>query len=271
MTGRGQDDEWAVGHPQGRHAGVDVVVLGEHREGPDAAVRVDLLDFLARHPAQDVEVVDGEIAEQTARAGDVRLVRRGGVMAGEIDRVERPEFARRDQSARLHVPGVESPLEPQLERHAAPLDLVGDGDRVGEIHREGLLAEGRQATPDRRARQLGVGFGRRRDDDAIGLVEGRVDGRGGGRSDRGGDLHRPVGIGVRDDQLVDLGRLREEPCVHPPDPSGSEQRDPHRGDPDGRSPGPWRRRADASTRRPIAALSDGGPQVVSCSTISQPS
>ena len=69
----------------------------------DAAIGVDLLDLAAGQPAQDVEVVDREVAEQPARRRDVRLVRRRRVVAGEADRVERAELAGLDQPARLAV------------------------------------------------------------------------------------------------------------------------------------------------------------------------
>ena len=52
---------------------VDVVVVGEPGRLAHRAVGVDLGDLLARDEAQRVEVVDVEIAEDAARARDVRL------------------------------------------------------------------------------------------------------------------------------------------------------------------------------------------------------
>ena len=76
---------------------------------------------------------------------------------------------------------------------------------------------------------------------------------------------RAIRIGVGDHDLVDAGGVSQEPGVEATDPTGAEERDSHA------APAvPTRRRDDASTRRPIAALSDGGAQVVSCSTISHP-
>ena len=93
------------------------------------------------------------------------------------------------------------------------------------------------------------------------------------------DLGRAIRVDVGDHELVDAGGVAQESGVEPTDPTGAEERDPHRVAPSG-EPGargepvgpavPSRRSTDASTRRPIAALSDGGAQVVSCSTISQP-
>jgi len=74
-------------------------------------------------------------------------------------------------------------------------------------------------------------------------------------------------------ELVHPGCLLEQSRVQPPDPAGTEERDPHDRAPLAMAPrlAPARRRALARTRRPIAALSDGGPQQLSCSIISQPS
>ena len=101
--------------------------------------------------------MDGKVAEQPARRRDVRLVRRRRVVTGEADGVEGPELPGLDQPARLAIAGVEATLEAELERHAAALDLVGDGEGVLEVGRQRLLAERRQAAPDRGADQLGVG------------------------------------------------------------------------------------------------------------------
>ncbi len=78
-------------------------------------------------------------------------MRRRRVVTGEADRVERAERSGLDQPARLAIPGVEPTLEAELERDAAALDLVGDGEGVVEVGRERLLAERRQAARDRGA------------------------------------------------------------------------------------------------------------------------
>ena len=85
------------------------------------------------------------------------------------------------------------------------------------------------------------------------------------RRGRGAHLGRDLGgagrVGIGDDDAVDAGRGRQQPAVETPDPPRAEQCDPHRPVlPIALCPNRARRRAAASTRRPIAALSDGGPQ-----------
>ncbi len=113
-----------------------------------------------------------------------------------------------------------------------------------------------------------MGTGGRGDDDGIGRVERGLD-AGAGAGDPA-DLGRHLGgasrVRVGDDDLVDPQGGREEARVEVPDASGAEHRHPHR-----LASEPARRRAPASTRRPMAALSEGGPQQLSCSTMSQPS
>ena len=94
--------------------------------------------------------MDREIAEQAAGRRDVGLVRRGRIVAGEANRVDRPERAGLDEAPCLAVPGVEPPLEAQLERDLAPVDLRRQRDRVAEVQGEGLFAERRQAASEGR-------------------------------------------------------------------------------------------------------------------------
>ena len=131
----GQHGQRTARQAQRRDGRVDVAVLREDREAQDAAVGIDLLDLLSGQPAKDIEVVDGEIAEQAARLGDVALVRRRRVVAGQPDGVQRAELAALDQTARLAVAGVEAALEAELERDAAALDLGRERDRGVEVAR----------------------------------------------------------------------------------------------------------------------------------------
>ena len=160
--------------------------------------------------------------------------------------VERPELAGLDQPTGLAVARVEAPLEAELERHAAALDLGGDRDRVVEVDRERLLAEGRQAAPDRRADQLGVGRGRGGDDDRVGasMASSMVAARGAPTS--AATSAARSGICVGDEQLVDAGCRDEEPGMHPPDATGADEGDPHR---DAEA------MASPSTRMAVASLS----------------
>ena len=261
MPGDGHDAERPARHPEGDDRRVDVVVLGKDLEPADRARRIDLVDLRAEEPADDVEVVDREVTEQPARLGDVALMRRGRVVAGQPEGVDRAQRTRLDEPARLPVAGIEATLEPELERQAAGLDLGRDRDRVGEVLGQRLLAEDRPPAGDRRPDERRVGAGRRRDDHGVGPLDGGLRGLGERPADLAGDGPGRVTHGIGDEQLVDARGGAEDPGVHPADPTGPDEGDLHP-----RLPIAW-----ARTARPIAALSEGGRQVVSCSTISQPS
>ncbi len=214
-------------------------------------------------------------------------MRRLRVVANEVEVVQGAEVAARDHPARLAVAGVEAALESELEGDAGPGDVMGDLDRRGDVRGERLLAERRESAIRRRPDQICVRGRRRGDDDRVGHVErGLQAGDGPGidlrRRFRGSLRHR-----IGDDQLVEPRGRRQETGVQPTDPAGTEQGDPHRGAPSAMvvaevaaaegagvafvAPAPAsRRRAAARTRRLIAALSAGGGQPLSCSTISQP-
>ena len=112
MTGDAEDAQRASAQPERHHRGVHIVVLREHGEAQHPAIGVDLDHLLAGQPTQDVEVVDGEVAEDPARYRDVRLVRRGRVVAGHPGGVHRPQLTALDQPAHLAVGRVEPSLEP---------------------------------------------------------------------------------------------------------------------------------------------------------------
>ena len=121
-------------------------------------------------------------------------------MAGQADRVERPELAGRDHPARLRVAGVEPALEAELERarrcarSRRPPRSCRRGRRRAASRRR---SAGRARWPPGSA---GVGLGGRRDHDRLGVVEGGLDGRRDRRADVGGDLRRAESGRVRDDQ-----------------------------------------------------------------------
>jgi hypothetical protein len=96
-----------------------------------------------------------------------------------------------------------------------------------EVDGQWFLAERRQAAPDGRADQVGMGGRRCGDHDAIGIVQRRVDGRGRLGTHLGRDVHSPRRVGIRDHQAVHPGRIRQQPCVEPPDPPCAQERDPH--------------------------------------------
>ena len=84
MAGLPSAPERAVGEREDDRPGVDVAVPREQREVADGARGVDLVDLLAGHPAQGVEVVDRRVAEQAAGHRDV--VVGGGVWSWAISR-----------------------------------------------------------------------------------------------------------------------------------------------------------------------------------------
>ena len=249
-----------------------------------AAVRIDLLDLAAGHPAQDVEVVDREVAEQPARlrrcrpraAGPGRGPPGGPRTACRAHR-SRPAGGPRGTPGRSGAGTRAGRRIPDRSMSAAR--AIVSSRSAGQR----LLAERRHAAG--RSRR---GSARRGRDvaaamttasavaivsaiDVVAAVIAPISVRdlGGAGRDR---RRRPGARRCR-------GCRAEEAGVEPADAPGAEERDPHRVAPSG-EPGargepvgpavPSRRSADASTRRPIAALSDGGAQVVSCSTISQP-
>src|SRR5215208_3807421 len=80
MAASCQDGDHAVFHPHQGRRSVHVAVRGEEVEVADASSCVYLLYLTAGQPAQDVEVVDVEVAEDAARCGDVLFGWRVGVV-----------------------------------------------------------------------------------------------------------------------------------------------------------------------------------------------
>ena len=202
------DAERTVVHPERRDGRVDVVVLGEHREATHVAIGVDLRNFAPGHPAEDVEVMDREVPEQPTRLRDIGLVWRLGVVADQVEVVERAELAAGEHPARLSVARIEPPLEADLERDPGLADTAHDVDGRGEILGERLLAECREAAVGGCADQVRMGARRCRDDDGVGLVQCGLQRRNGSRIDLRGRLRGTIGQGVRDHQLIDPGRRR---------------------------------------------------------------
>ena len=170
----------------------------------------------------------------------------------------------------LLVGRIETPLEAELERDPGAVDIGRECDGVVEGGGERFLAERRQAPADRLADELRVRRRRGCDDHGASAVQGRVDGRRRLDPTVCCNVEGAVRIDVADDDAVDAGRRLQQAGMEPPDPAGTEQGDPH-GVPAPAWSAPSRRSDAASTRRPIAALSEGGPRPRSCSTMSQPS
>ena len=83
----------------------------------------------------------------------------------------------------------------------------------------------------------------------------------------GRDRDRALGVGIGHDEGAGLEQVGEDRGVHRADPSRTELRDAHQATASRTAT----RRAYSSTRRPIAAASDGRSHDESCSTISHPS
>src|SRR6187431_2280114 len=173
----------------------------------------------------------------------------------------------------LPITRVEAALEPELEWDAGPVDLAGDRDHLVEAAGKRLLAEGWHPAADGLADQLGMGGRGGGDHDRVSAVEGRVDRRSGLDPRLTCDLRGSCRVDVAEHDRVDAIGVAQEARVQASDPAGSKECDLHatlRMSPP-RTGLLDRRNEAARTRRPIAAASDGGPMLASCSTISQPS
>ena len=94
VAGVRDDRERPVVEREHDRGGVDVADLGEEGGAAVAAGRVHLDDLAAGHPPHRVEVVHGAVAQQPARAGDVRRGRRGRVERRGAERVQPAQLAR---------------------------------------------------------------------------------------------------------------------------------------------------------------------------------
>ena len=108
----------------------------------------------------DIEVVDVEVPEDAAGAGNVVVVRGVGIVARHPHDVDPSEVAPLDQLARPAIAGIEAALEAHLHHRVTPLDVADH--RVGgrEVDGDGLLAEGGTAGVGGLAEEIGVGVGR---------------------------------------------------------------------------------------------------------------
>src|SRR3979411_620072 len=98
----------AAAQPE-HHAGRgNVAPLGVLRKPEGRTGRVDLLDFVAEHPARDVEVVDQLIDELPARRLDIGVGWRQRVAAGHVEAVHGAELAGVNAASRLLESGVEA-------------------------------------------------------------------------------------------------------------------------------------------------------------------
>ena len=159
MTRLAQDAERAVVEAKDDRGGVDVVAPGEDREAADRTGGVDLFDRSTGHPAQGVEVVDRRIAEQPAGRGDVVVGWRLVIMRDQPNQVERAQLTGLEEAPGLGDGGIEPPLKPHLDRHAASLDVIDELDRLVEVGGQWLLAEHGNAAVDRLPNETSVRVG----------------------------------------------------------------------------------------------------------------
>ena len=134
---------------------------------PDGAVGVDLRDLLPRDVADRVEVVDVQVAEDSTRSRDELLCRRRRVVGGGSNDEQVAERTRGDRFARGAIPRVEATLKADLDEDPGPLDLVEQVDDRGEVERDRLLAEGREAGRGRKPQQRCVPRRRGRDHERV--------------------------------------------------------------------------------------------------------
>src|SRR5438128_3707335 len=120
----GEDPERAAAEPEDGDGRVDVAVTLEPGGLPDGAVGVDLGDLLAGDVADGVEVVNVQVAEDPARAGDVFLGRRRRVVRGGADDEQVAERTRSDSVVCGTIARVEAALEADLDEDSCPLDLA---------------------------------------------------------------------------------------------------------------------------------------------------
>ena len=123
---------------------------------------MDLLGLRAHQRKQHVEVVDHHVEHHA----DVD--RAEGHRAHAIDLDEaRTDRARRDELAHGDHHGVVAHDMADLEERAGPLRHVGDGTGLGDIGRERLLDEARDARLEERLHDRAVGDGGCRDGDGV--------------------------------------------------------------------------------------------------------
>ena len=136
-------------------------------------------------------------------------MRRLRVVAGQAQDVEAAELAALHQPPRLAVARVEAALEAELEADPGGLDLIGQATRLGQVDRQRLLAEDRDA-----ALEPGADEGRVRaraggDDERIGRGDGLLDARV-----RGADVSATAaarrGVGIGEDQVAGVEQVGQD-------------------------------------------------------------
>ena len=171
--------------------------------------------------------MDVAVAEDPAGRADVLGGRRRRVRGDEVDAVQLAEPPVEDGPPRRRVAGVEPALEADVHRHARLGGAVADLQRRAQVRRDGLLAERGDAGVAGAGEEFGVRGGRGGDDDRVqARAEHGVRAVGAGAERAGQRLGAPP-VGVPDQQVAHQGVPAQEPGVPRPDPSRTQQSDPH--------------------------------------------
>lgn len=159
----------------------------------------------------------------------------------------------------LGIAGIEAALEAHLEGHARILHERDQLKGLIQLPRQWLFAERRHSPLESPTHKLRVGVRGRGDDEGVRGPQCLVDG-GMTCADLVGQDPGPLRVRVRNHQLRGVRIRRQGPSVQLADAPGSDQADLHASV----------FSAYSRTCRAMAALSDGGCQLVSCSTMIQP-
>ncbi|OPZ55473.1 MAG: hypothetical protein BWY91_01015 [bacterium ADurb.BinA028] len=223
-----RDDEGVVVEREQRGCGVDVSRLGEELLPLVGARGIHLRDLASRDEADDVVVVDRRVAEQPTGRREVAGVRRALVVRRGADRVDEAQLTGGDRGTQAPVCRVEPPLEAHLDRDSGRGLEPRELDGLVETGRDRLLAEGREARPHAGEEDLGMGVGRRGDEQGVEVSpqEG-VEVRGDRRTELGRDRGSRRRGRVEQDEVGD-GRVGcEGLCVERADPAHANDSDAH--------------------------------------------
>ena len=166
LAGRGfEDDADGV-----EIAGIADLLVDQHR-----GMGADGNRFLAEQEARHVEVVDGHVAKNAAGAGDVVERRRTRIARRYGDHLDIADGAVVDRLADRGEMRIEAAVEADHQHSIGLLDHGQAFFDALDVEIDRLLAEDRLAGPGETLDEIGVGVGRRADDDGVdvlGLLDG---------------------------------------------------------------------------------------------------
>jgi hypothetical protein len=167
--------------------------------------------LFAEQEAGHVEIVDGHVAEDAAGALDV-IDRRGARIArGDRHHFDVADAAIVDRLAHGHEMRIEAAVEADHQLALGLINHLDAGLDPGDVEIDRLFAEDRLAGAGKTLDQVGMGVGRRADDDGVDILcrFDRLDGAdvaAVGRCDGVGGLRKGVGDG--DERGVRIGADR---------------------------------------------------------------